>query len=74
MSMIECYMKEYEVSKQEAYIEFQKEITNRWKDTNKELLHPIEVHMFVLERVLNFTRAMDILYKRKTNTQTPKVN
>ncbi|XP_059299097.1 sesquiterpene synthase 12-like [Lycium ferocissimum] len=31
-SIIESYMKESGVSKQEAYIEFQKEVTNAWKD------------------------------------------
>ncbi|KAG5601162.1 hypothetical protein H5410_032532 [Solanum commersonii] len=34
-SIIECYMKEYGASKEETYIEFQKEITNAWKDINK---------------------------------------
>ncbi|XP_049344246.1 terpene synthase 9-like [Solanum verrucosum] len=64
-SIIECYMKEYGASKQEAYIKFQKEVTNAWKDINKEFFHPTEVPMFVLERVLNFARVMDTLYKEE---------
>uniref|UniRef100_M1AUP5 Cembratrienol synthase 2a n=1 Tax=Solanum tuberosum TaxID=4113 RepID=M1AUP5_SOLTU len=66
-SIIECYMKDYGASKQEAYIKFQKEITNAWKDINKEFFRSTEteVPMFVLERVLNFTRVIDTLYKEE---------
>ncbi|KAL3334817.1 hypothetical protein AABB24_031168 [Solanum stoloniferum] len=64
-SIIECYMKEYGTSKQEAYIKFQKEVTNAWKDINKEFFRPTEVPMFVLKRVLNFARVMDTLYKEE---------
>ncbi|OIT36063.1 PREDICTED: germacrene C synthase-like [Nicotiana attenuata] len=62
-SFIECYMKEYGASKEEAYVKLQKDITNAWKDINKELLRPKEVPMFVLERVLNCARSMDTMYK-----------
>ncbi|KAG5601078.1 hypothetical protein H5410_032448 [Solanum commersonii] len=64
-SIIECYMKEYGASKQEAYVKFQKEVTNAWKDINKEFFRPTEVPMFVLERVLNFARVIDTLYKEE---------
>ncbi|XP_059299096.1 (E,E)-germacrene B synthase-like isoform X3 [Lycium ferocissimum] len=64
-SIIESYMKESGASKQEAYIEFQKEVTNAWKDINREFLHPTEVPMFVLERVLNLARVIDTLYQEK---------
>ncbi|XP_015078497.2 germacrene C synthase-like [Solanum pennellii] len=64
-SVIECYTKDYGASKQEAYVKFQKEVTNAWKDINKEFFRPTEVPMFVLERVLNLTRGADTLYKEK---------
>nr|G8H5M7.1 RecName: Full=Terpene synthase 9; Short=ShTPS9; AltName: Full=(1E,4E)-germacrene B synthase TPS9; AltName: Full=Alpha-humulene synthase TPS9; AltName: Full=Beta-myrcene synthase TPS9; AltName: Full=Germacrene A synthase TPS9; AltName: Full=Limonene synthase TPS9; AltName: Full=Terpinolene synthase TPS9 [Solanum habrochaites]AEM23825.1 sesquiterpene synthase [Solanum habrochaites] len=64
-SLIECYMKDYGASKQEAYAKFKKDVTNAWKDINKEFFRPTEVPMFVLERVLNLTRAADTLYKEK---------
>nr|QBM78973.1 beta-cadinene synthase [Petunia x hybrida] len=64
-STVECYMKEYGVSKQEAYIELQKKVTNAWKDINKELLRPAEVPVFVLERVLNLARVMDTMFKQE---------
>ncbi|TMW80131.1 hypothetical protein EJD97_023698 [Solanum chilense] len=58
-------MKEYGASKQETYVKFQNEVTNAWKDINKEFFRPTEVPMFVLERVLNFTRVIDTLYKEE---------
>ncbi|NP_001234055.1 sesquiterpene synthase 9 [Solanum lycopersicum] len=64
-SLIECYMKDYGASKQETYIKFLKEVTNAWKDINKQFFRPTEVPMFVLERVLNLTRVADTLYKEK---------
>jgi len=51
-------MKEYGASKQEAYVKFQKDVTNVWKDINKEFFRPTEVPMFVLERVLNLARVV----------------
>ncbi|XP_060186156.1 sesquiterpene synthase 9-like, partial [Lycium barbarum] len=64
-SIIESYMKESGASKQEAYIKFRKEVTNAWKDINREFLRPTEVPMFVLERALNLARVMDTLYQKK---------
>ncbi|XP_006358819.1 germacrene C synthase-like [Solanum tuberosum] len=55
-SFIECYMKEYGVSKQEARVEARKELTNAWKDMNEEFLRSSEVPTFVLEQVINFAR------------------
>ncbi|XP_049345383.1 sesquiterpene synthase 9-like [Solanum verrucosum] len=64
-SIIECYMKGVWSFKARDYIKFQKEVTNAWKDINKELFRPTEVPMFVLERVLNFARVIDTLYKEE---------
>lgn len=64
-SIIECYMKEYGMAKQDAYTKFHKEVVNAWKDVNKEHIHLTGVPMFVLERVLNFTRVVDTIYKDK---------
>ncbi|KAL3503365.1 hypothetical protein ACH5RR_037814 [Cinchona calisaya] len=52
-SSIECYMNEHGASKQESIDEFQKQVTNAWKDINKECLGQTLVPMPVLERVLN---------------------
>ncbi|NP_001289542.1 sesquiterpene synthase 12-like [Nicotiana tabacum] len=71
-SFVECYMKEYGVSKQEAYVEMRKKITNAWKDINKELLRPTAVPMFILERSLNFSRLADTFLKDDDGYTNPK--
>lgn len=65
-------MKEYGVSKQEAYVEMRKKITNAWKDINKELLRPTAVPMFILERSLNFSRLADTFLKDDDGYTNPK--
>ncbi|MCE3215934.1 Germacrene C synthase [Datura stramonium] len=72
-SIIECYMKEYGASKEEAYTKYRKEVKNAWKDINKALMRPTEVPMFVLERPLNLARLLDTLFKDEdgyTNSHT----
>ncbi|MFQ6635362.1 hypothetical protein Gotur_011649, partial [Gossypium turneri] len=39
-SAVECYMKQYGVSMQEAYDELYKQLNNAWKDINEEFLKP----------------------------------
>ncbi|XP_049386939.1 sesquiterpene synthase 14b-like [Solanum stenotomum] len=60
-SFIECYMKEYGASKQEAYVEAQRQIANAWKDINTDYLHATQVPTFVLEPALNLSRLVNIL-------------
>ncbi|MCD7458678.1 hypothetical protein HAX54_038875 [Datura stramonium] len=72
-SAVESYVKEYGCSKQEAYVKLEKLVTNAWQDINKDLLHPTPAPMTVLMRVLNLTRAINLLYKDEdiyTNSKT----
>ncbi|XP_050365371.1 (-)-alpha-pinene synthase-like [Argentina anserina] len=62
-SSIDCYMKQYGVSEQEAIDVFNKQIVESWKDINEEFLKPTDVPTPVLLRVLNLTRVADLLYK-----------
>ncbi|PHT45424.1 (-)-germacrene D synthase [Capsicum baccatum] len=62
-SIVECYMNEYGLSKQEAYAEIRKEITNSWKDINEEIICSSKVPMFVLERVLKQAQLVDFFFK-----------
>ncbi|XP_040988779.1 (-)-germacrene D synthase-like [Juglans microcarpa x Juglans regia] len=63
-SAVECYMKQYGVSaEEEVYELFQKEVSDAWKDINQGFLKPTAVPMPILERVLNFTRVIDVIYK-----------
>ncbi|XP_030943830.1 (-)-germacrene D synthase-like [Quercus lobata] len=63
VSGIECYMRQYGLSKQEVHDEFRKQIVNAWKDINKECFRPTEVPEPLLTRVVNLARVMDLLYK-----------
>ncbi|KAM7486326.1 hypothetical protein LguiA_002335 [Lonicera macranthoides] len=62
-SAVECYMKQYSVTKEETFAEFNRRITNAWKDMNQECLGPTAVPMALLERVLNLARVINLVYK-----------
>ncbi|KAJ4833933.1 hypothetical protein Tsubulata_043483, partial [Turnera subulata] len=63
-SAIECYMKQHGTSSEEEIVKiFREEIAKAWKDMNEECLEPTVVPMPLLQRVLNFARAMDVMYK-----------
>ncbi|KAM7473354.1 hypothetical protein LguiB_020597 [Lonicera macranthoides] len=62
-SAVECYIKQHNVTKEEAFVEFDRRLTNAWKDTNQECLAQTAVPMNLLERVLNLSRVIDLLYK-----------
>ncbi|THF93978.1 hypothetical protein TEA_028451 [Camellia sinensis var. sinensis] len=62
-SAVACYMKQNDASEEEVLIEFHKQVTNAWKDITAECLHPIEVPMPLLLRVVNLARVIDVLYK-----------
>eukprot|EP00257_Ricinus_communis_P026378 XP_025013792.1 alpha-copaene synthase isoform X1 [Ricinus communis] len=62
-SGVECYIKQYGASEEEVIKLFRKEVTNAWKDLNEECLNPTPVPMPMLERVVNLTRAIDVIYK-----------
>ncbi|KAL3845661.1 hypothetical protein ACJIZ3_003064 [Penstemon smallii] len=60
-----CYMKEHgsSATKEEAFGEFEKQVSKAWHDINKECFHPTAVPMPILMRVLNLTRVIHLLYK-----------
>ncbi|TYJ11432.1 hypothetical protein E1A91_A11G275800v1 [Gossypium mustelinum] len=62
-SAVECYMKQYGVSMQEAYDELNKQISDAWKDINEEFLKPTAAPTSALIRVLNLAKVIDLLYK-----------
>ncbi|KAL7185034.1 hypothetical protein ACSBR2_027054 [Camellia fascicularis] len=63
VSVVECYMKQYGASEEEALVELQKRVTNAWKDINQECLRPTAVPMPLLLRVVNLARMINVLYK-----------
>ncbi|CAJ2652662.1 unnamed protein product [Trifolium pratense] len=66
-SFVECYMEQYEISRQAAIQEGQRRIVDAWKDMNEECLRPTKVPMPFLTRILNICRVMEVIYKDKDN-------
>ncbi|KAG6747119.1 hypothetical protein POTOM_049499 [Populus tomentosa] len=64
-SGVECYIRQYGLSKQEVYKEFHMQVVNAWKDVNEECLKPTAVPMPLLERILNLSRVTDVIYKEE---------
>ncbi|XP_021596997.1 probable terpene synthase 2 [Manihot esculenta] len=62
-SAIECYMKQNDISEQEARVEFNKQIVDAWKDINEECLRPSNIPMPLLTRVINLACFVDYFYK-----------
>lgn len=62
-SSIECYMKQYGASEEEAIEELKKQLTDAWKDINEECLNPTPVPKPLVARILNYARVIAVLYK-----------
>nr|QYL01195.1 terpene synthase 5 [Stevia rebaudiana] len=64
-SIIQCYMKEHNVTQQHVYDLFNERVEETWKEMNQESLRCKDVKMPIIMRVINLARAMDVLYKNK---------
>ncbi|PIN00714.1 Germacrene-A synthase [Handroanthus impetiginosus] len=67
---IECYMKEFGVTKDEAVNKFSEIATNAWKDMNEECLSPSSISRDVLMIILNFACILDVAYKNNEDSYT----
>ncbi|KAL2245367.1 UNVERIFIED_CONTAM: Beta-caryophyllene synthase [Sesamum indicum] len=73
ISAVGCYMNENGASREEAFEEFQKQVSKAWKDINEECLRPTAVSEPILVRILNLARVIHLLYRDGdgyTNTNT----
>uniref|UniRef100_A0AAN0N6W5 Terpene synthase n=1 Tax=Jasminum sambac TaxID=660624 RepID=A0AAN0N6W5_9LAMI len=73
ITAVDCYMNEKGVSKEETFAVLRKEIANAWKDINQECLSLTTIPMVIIERVINITRVMNLLYREEdayTNSKT----
>ncbi|KAL8512755.1 hypothetical protein ACS0TY_019039 [Phlomoides rotata] len=64
-SAIECYTEEHKVSRQETIDEFRTQIESVWKDINEAFLKPTKFPIPILDRILNFARALEIIYDKE---------
>ncbi|XLT33516.1 hypothetical protein HN873_064808, partial [Arachis hypogaea] len=51
--LLECYRREYGISKEEAIQKLQKGVIDAWKDINEECLKPTKVPILFLTHVVN---------------------
>ncbi|KAL8265612.1 hypothetical protein R6Q59_002956, partial [Mikania micrantha] len=72
-SSVDCYMKQYGVSKEQAREILSKLVEDNWKLINRESLRPTNVPGPLLMSPINFSRVADFLYARGDNyTQATK--
>nr|WNV55396.1 (-)-cyperene synthase [Artabotrys hexapetalus] len=62
-SAVQCCMKEFSTTYEEACKILQEKIARAWKDLNKECLHPIPVSLELIRRPLNLARAIEFYYQ-----------
>lgn len=72
-SALECYMKEYGGTEEEAIVEFHKQLSDAWKDIHESFLLPTitaVVPMPLLTGILNLACVMDVVYKHEDGYST----
>ena len=60
---IDCYMKQFGVSKERAAEEIFNIVSNAWKDLNQELMRPHSVNFSLLMPILNLSRVIHVFYR-----------
>ncbi|CAI0409422.1 unnamed protein product [Linum tenue] len=63
-SAVECYMKEHDVSQEDAIVVLWEEISKSWKTMIKEYEKPTPFPAIVTDRVLNFARLISVMYRK----------
>ncbi|KAL1560794.1 Trehalose-6-P synthase/phosphatase complex synthase subunit [Salvia divinorum] len=61
-SSVDCYMKQYGMSKEEVCVELRRQVKNAWKDMNQECLEPKPASLPILMRIFNLGRVIHLLY------------
>ena len=61
-SAMECYIKQYGATDEEAENELTKKVVDAWKDVNEECLKPTLPRPLMM-RVLNLVRTNDEIYR-----------
>ncbi|PRQ33610.1 putative lyase [Rosa chinensis] len=69
-SAVECYMKEYGATEEEAITGLRRQVSDAWKDINESFLLPNVVPRPLLIRILNLACAMDVAYKNEDGYTT----
>ena len=62
---IECYMKDYNVSEDEAMKKFEDMAVDAWKDINEQCLRLTTIPRKILKVILNLARLCEVVYKQR---------
>ncbi|CAN6835996.1 unnamed protein product, partial [Brassica oleracea] len=62
-TVIDCYMKQFCVSKEQAVQVIANIVSTAWKDLNRELMRPHSFCFPFLIRILNLSRVIDVFYR-----------
>ncbi|CAF2016490.1 unnamed protein product [Brassica oleracea] len=60
---IDCYMKQFGVSKEQAVEGINIMLSDAWKDMNQELMRPHSCPFPLLMRIFNLSRVIDVFYR-----------
>ncbi|KAF8089988.1 hypothetical protein N665_0493s0043 [Sinapis alba] len=60
---IDCYMKQFGVSKEEAVEGIETLLSDAWKEMNQELMRPLSCPFPLLMRIFNLSRVIDVFYR-----------
>ncbi|KAJ7981641.1 (-)-germacrene D synthase [Quillaja saponaria] len=66
-SAVECYMKQYGVTEEEAVEKLEEQVRNRWKDINEDFLMKQDVVPMV---AVDFTRLLNVMYGDRSDKFT----
>ncbi|KAK2657891.1 hypothetical protein Ddye_010943 [Dipteronia dyeriana] len=72
VSGVECYMKQYEVSTEEANEKLMKVVENAWKDMNEECMKPTPIPLQLLIPIVNVARLTEVTYLEKDGYTNPQ--
>ncbi|CAN7078497.1 unnamed protein product, partial [Brassica oleracea var. botrytis] len=60
---IDCYIKQFGVSKEQAVEGIETLLSDAWKDMNEELMRPHSCPFPLLMRIFNLSRVIDVFYR-----------
>ncbi|XVF05157.1 hypothetical protein REPUB_Repub05bG0147600 [Reevesia pubescens] len=69
-----CYMKQYNVSREEATKAFRAQIRATWEDINEGCMRPTPVPIQVVRAALNYQRLLDFAYRDKDEYTKPNIS
>nr|QEY10185.1 terpene synthase 1 [Scutellaria barbata] len=74
LTVVDCYMKDYGVSKEETLCRFKQLVENGWKDVNKEWTKERSTPKKMVDQLVNYARIAEITYENSEDGYTSSQN